>query len=145
MFKLNEKHENDRIISKRDCIRYSPSKLGTINTANSQIYINIPKKDIVLFLLKSYFDSKIGVLHATTNKRHADNIGIRLFNLGPIALFSIYMFTASSSKHLEDISHAHIVFLMFNLITSAGDTGKLTIGFDRDRGRRQRELTNNKA
>ena len=34
---------------------------------------------------------------------------------------------------------------MYKLITSARDTDDLSIGFDQDRGRRQRELTNNKT
>ena len=50
----------------------------------------------------------------------------------------------SSGKHLEDISHAHIVCLMYKLLTSANDTNDLSIRFDRNRERRQRELTNNK-
>ena len=33
---------------------------------------------------------------------------------------------------------------MYKLITSSRDSDDLSIGFDRDRGRRQRELTNNK-
>ena len=42
MFKLSERFQIDRRILKCDYIRYSPSKISTINTANSQIYINIP-------------------------------------------------------------------------------------------------------
>ena len=67
-----------------------------------------------------------------------------LVNLGPIALFSNYKLTASPGKYVEDISHAHIVSLMYKLITSARDSDDLSIGFHRDRNRRQRELTNNK-
>ena len=52
------------------------------------------------------------------------------------------MLTTSSGKHLEDVSHAHIVSLMYKLITSAKDNGDLSVTFDRDRGRRQRGLTN---
>ena len=52
--------------------------------------------------------------------------------------------TTSSGKHLEDISHAHIVSLMYKQLTSAEDTDNLSTGFDRDRNSRQRELTNNK-
>ena len=48
MFKLNEKNEINRDILKCDYIRYSPSEISTINTADSQVYINIPEK-IVLF------------------------------------------------------------------------------------------------
>ena len=33
---------------------------------------------------------------------------------------------------------------MYKLLTSAKDTDELFFGFDRDRGRRHRELTNNK-
>ena len=39
MFNLCEKYEVDRRILNSDYIRYSPSELSTINTANSQIYI----------------------------------------------------------------------------------------------------------
>ena len=50
----------------------------------------------------------------------------------------------SSGKHIEEFSRAHNVSLMCILITSSGGSDDLSIGFDRDRGRRQRELTNNK-
>ena len=56
MFKLNEKHEVDRRILKCDYIRYSPAETSTINTPNSQIYINIPREDSVISLLNSYLD-----------------------------------------------------------------------------------------
>ena len=36
MFKLSEKHSINRDILKCDYIRYSPSEISTINTANSQ-------------------------------------------------------------------------------------------------------------
>ena len=52
--------------------------------------------------------------------------------------------TTSSGKHLEDVSHAHIVSLMYKLITTAKGCDDLSIGFDRDRTRRRNELTNNK-
>ena len=60
-------------------------------------------------------------------------------------LYSIIIkLQSSSGKHIEEFNHAHIVCLMYKLITSARSTDDLFIGFDRDRGRRQRELTNNK-
>ena len=58
----------------------------------------------------------------------------------PIVLFSNFQLTTSSGKHLEDISHAHIVFLMYKLKTSAKHTHDLSIGFDRDRGKRGDQL-----
>ena len=47
MFKLNEKYEIDRRILQSDFMRYSTSEIGTINTANSQEDINIPREDSV--------------------------------------------------------------------------------------------------
>ena len=37
MFKLNQKYEINRGILKSDYIRYSPSEISTIKTANSQV------------------------------------------------------------------------------------------------------------
>ena len=75
---------------------------------------------------------------------YVDGNNIRLVNLGPVALFSIFKLATSSGKLIEEINHAHIVCLMYKLISSARNTEDLSIGFDRDRGRRQREFTNNK-
>ena len=74
-----------------------------------------------------------------------DASDIRLVNLGPIAFFSNYKLTTSSGKHLEVISHAHIVSLMYKQLTSSKDSDDLSIGFDRNRGRRKNELSNNKS
>ena len=145
MFKLNEKYEINRDILKCDYIRYSPSEISTINTANSQVYINIPREDSVISLLNSYLELNFDVLHAAApNNRYADGNDIRLVNLGPIALFSNYKLTTSSGKHLENIDHAHIVSLMYKLLSSSKGSDDLAIGFDRDRTRRRNELTNNK-
>ena len=145
MFKLNEKYETNRDILKCDYIRYSPSEIITINTTNSQVYINIPREDSVISLLNSYLELNFDVLHATTNNRYVDGNNIRLVNLGPIALFSNYKLTTSSGKRLENIDRAHIVSLMYKLLTSSKGSDDLSIGFDRDRNRRQRELTNIKT
>ena len=59
-------------------------------------------------------------------------------------MISNYKVITTSGRHLIDISHAHIVSLKYKLITSARHTDDLSIGFDRDRNRRQRALTNNK-
>ena len=145
MFKLSENYEVDRRILKCDYIRYSPAEISTINTANSQIYINIPRKDYVISLLNSYLELNFDTLHAENNDRCVDANDIRLVNLGPIALFSNYKLTTSSGKRLEEISHRHIVSLMYKLLTSSKDGDDLSIGFDRNSGRRKNELTNNKT
>ena len=144
MFKLNEKYEINRDILKCDYIRYSTSGKSTINTANSQVYINIPRENSVISLLNSYLELNFDVLRADSSNRYLDGNDIRLVNLGPIALFSTYKLTTSSGKHLENIDHAHIVSLMYKLLTSSKGSDDLSIGFDRDRTRRRNELTNNK-
>ena len=63
MFKLNEKYEINRDILKCDYIRYSPSEISTINTTNSQVYINIVARGRVLkkvYYLLSYAGSTLG-------------------------------------------------------------------------------------
>ena len=145
MFKLSEKYSVNRDILKCDYIRYSPSEISTINTANSQVYINIPREDSVISLLNSYLELNFDVLRADNSNRYIDNNDIRLVNLGPIALFSNYKITTSSGKHLENIDHAHIVSLMYKLLTSSKGSDDLSIGFDGDRTRRRNELTNNKT
>ena len=143
MFKLNENYEVDRRILKYDYIRFSPSEISIKKTPNSQIFINTPGGDSVKSLLGSLLRLIFGVLHAATNNRYIDGDDIRLVNEGPIALFSNYKLQSSSGKHIEEINHSHIVCLMYKLIISARNSDDLSIGFDRDRGRRQRELTNN--
>ena len=96
-------------------------------------------------MLNSYLELNFDVLHAATNNRYVDGNDIRLVNLGPIALFSNYRLTTSSGKHLENTDHAHIVSLMYKLLTSSKGSDDLSIGFDRDRNRRQRELSKNKS
>ena len=144
MFKLNEKNQINRDILKCDYIRYSPSEISTIKTANSQVYINIPREDSVISLINSYLELDFDVLRADNSNRYVDGNDIRLVNLGPIALFSNYKLTTHSAKNLENIDHAHTVSLIYKLITSSRGSDDLSIGFDRDRTRRRNELTNNK-
>ena len=64
--------------------------------------------------------------------------------MGPIALFNNYKLTTSIGKHLEDITHAHIVSLIYKLITSSTNSDDLLFGFDRSRNRKKDELAQNK-
>ena len=140
MFELNEVYEVDQRVLKCDYIRSSPAETSTINTPNSQNYINIPKEDSVISLLNSYHDLNFEVIERADNSRYANGDKTRLVNLGPIALFSNFELTTSSGKHMADIGHAHIVSFMYELITSAKDTDDLSSGFDRSHDRRKKEL-----
>ena len=144
MFKLNENYEIDRRILKYDYIRCSPAETSTINTPKGQIYVNIPEEDSVITLLFSYLDIKFEVIKKADNSRYGNGIDIKLVNLAPIALFSNFILTTSSGKHLEVVNHAHVVSLMYKLITSSKGSYDLSIGFDRSTGRRRDEMTNNK-
>ena len=137
MFKLNEKYEVDQRILKCDFIRYSPSEISILNTANSQIYSNIPGGDSVNSLKESLLRLNLDKLHAATNNRYVDGDDKKLVNLGPVALFYIYKLATISGNYMEEINQAHIVCLMYKFISSARETDDLSIGFDRDRRRRQ--------
>ena len=136
MFKLNENYEVDRRILKCDYIRYSPAETSTTKTPNFQIYINIPREDSVISLLNSYLDLNFDVIKKADGSRYGNGNDIRLVNLGPIALFSIFKLTTSSGKHLEDNNHAHLVSLMHKLITSSKGSDDLSMGFDGSSARR---------
>ena len=69
MFKLIGKNQNDRKIPNFDYIRYRPSKISTINTANSQKFIKILRDDSVITLLKSNIELNFDVLHAAIGNR----------------------------------------------------------------------------
>ena len=145
MFKLSENYEIDRRILKCDNIRYSPSEISTINTPNSQVYINIPREESLISLFNSYLELIFDVLKAGCNDRYANTDDIRLTNLGAIALFSVYKLVTASSKHLEEITHAQFVSLIYKLVTSSKDSDDLSIGFNRNRGKRKDDLSNNKT
>ena len=145
MFELNEKYDINSDILKCDNKRCSTLELSMINTANSQSYINIPRGDTVNSLLNSFLDLYFDVFHdADPDNRYVDGDDIRLVDFGPIALFSNYKLTTSNGKTIEEINIAHIAGLMYKLITSSKDSDDLSIGFDRSRDRRKRELFNNK-
>ena len=110
MLNLNGNYEEDRRILKCDFITYSPAEVSTIKTPNSQMDINIPRKNSVISFSDSFFELNFELTEKADNNRHAYGNDIRLVNLGPIAFFSSFKLTASSGKQLEDISHAHIVF-----------------------------------
>ena len=78
MFKLNEIYEVDRKILKCDYIRYSPAETSTINTPNSQIYINIPRGDSVISLMNSYLDLNFEIIKRADNSRYGNGNDIRL-------------------------------------------------------------------
>ena len=144
MFKLNENYEVDRRILKCDYIRYAPAEVSTINSPNSQTYINVPKEDSVFSSLSSYTDLNFEVIKKADDSRYANGSDIKLGNLGPIALSSNFKLTTSSGKHLGDNSHVHLVSLMYKLTTSSKNSDDLSIGFDRSSARRRAEITNYK-
>ena len=70
-------YEIDRRILKCDYIRYSPAEISTINTANSQIYINTPREDSIVSLLNSYLELNFDVFHTSNTNRYVNANDIR--------------------------------------------------------------------
>ena len=56
-----------------------------------------------------------------------------------------YRLTSSSGKEKEEIDDAHVICLVYKLLSSSGDTDDLTIGFRKSNETRERDLTNNKT
>ena len=144
MFKLNENYEVIRRFLKFYYIRYSPAETSTIFTPTSQIYINIPREDSVISLLINYLDLNSEVIKKADNSRYTNGNILRVVNLAPLALFSDCKLTSCKGKHLVDISHAHIVSLIYKLIKTSRDANDLSIGFDRSRNGGGGELAQNK-
>ena len=115
-----------------------------MNTSNNQTFINITREVSVLSLLISYLDLNFEVIKKADKSRYTNGDHISLVVLDPIALFSNLKFTLSNWKHLEDISQAHILSLLYKLECGAKNSDDLSFGFDRDRNRRRNGLTNNK-
>ena len=100
--------------------------------------------DSVISVLNSYLDLNFEVLEKGDDTRYGNGNDIRLVNLEPIALFSNFKLTSSTGKHLEDIPHTHLIFLVYKLITSSKDSDDLSIRFHRSRDKRRDELAQNK-
>ena len=131
MCQLKEEYEIDRRILRCDYTRYSSSIIPTIKTPNFPKNIIINREDSVNSMADSYLELNFDIIKSG-NSSNADGTAIRIFDLGPIALCSIYKLTTSSRKHLADNNHAHIVSLKYKIITSSRDSDGLSIGFDRD-------------
>ena len=144
MFNLKEKHKVDRTILKCAYIQYSPAETSTINTPNSQLYINMPREDSVFSLLNNYLDLYFEVFKKADNSRYGNCDDKRLANLGPIALFSNFELTTSSGIHLEDISHAHLISLRYKLKSSSKNRDNLSIGSNRSRNIGRDKVAQNK-
>ena len=144
MFELSDNYEVDRKILKYDYIRCSLAGTSTIITPNSHKGINIPREGYVLSMLNRFLDFNFEVMKTAGDSRFANGDDRWLVTSGPIALFSIFKLTTSSGKHIKDINHPHIVSLLLKLKPSTKYTDDLSFGFDRDRKKRQQELTNNK-
>ena len=90
MFKLNEIYEVDRKTLKWGYLRSSPAETSTINTPNSQIYINIPRDDSAVSLLNSYLEFAFEFIKKADNSRYDVANDIRLVNLGRI-VFLVFL------------------------------------------------------
>ena len=117
MFSLKCKYTLDKPIHKIDFIKYSPNILATINNANSNISVSLPREDAYICLQNSFISLEFEVLK-NNNTRYADGDEISLVNFGPVALFSEAKLTTSSGKHLEKVDNLHPISLMIKLLTS---------------------------
>ena len=143
MFSLKNEYTLEKPIHKIDFIKYNPSSLATVNNANSNVSISLPREDAYICLQNSFISLEFEVLK-NNNTRYADGDEISLVNFGPISLFSEAKLTTSSGKHLENVDNLHAVSLIHKLLTSTKSTSQLIYGLEEDTTIRRQELTNNK-
>ena len=135
MFNLSQKYAVDRPILKCDFIRYTPPSLNLVNGENIQFFIVTLRQDSAVSLKDSYLELDFNVTHrAGAHARYADGEHIRLVNLGLIALSYNYQLTSSSGKEIEQIDNAHVIFLVYNKLSSRRDSHDLSISFHRSNG-----------
>ena len=143
MFSLKNKYTLEKPIHKIDFIKYNPSSLATINNANSNVSISLPREDAYICLQNSFISLEFEVLK-NNDSRYTNGDEISLVNFGPIALFSEAKLTTSSGKHLEKVDNLHLISLMYKLLTSTKFTSQILYGFEESESVRRQELTNNK-
>ena len=143
MFSLKNKYTLEKPIHKIDFIKYSPSSLATVNNANSNISVSLPREDAYICLQNSFISLEIEVLK-NNNTRYTNGDETSLVNFGPISLFREAKLTTSSGKHLEKVDNLHPISLMIKLLTSTSQTSQILYGFDESTTIRRQELTNNK-
>ena len=142
-FSLKNKYTLEKPIHKIDFIKYNPSSLATINNANSNVSISLPREDAYICLQNSFISLEFEVLK-NNKTRYTNGDEISLVNFGPISLFSEAKLTTSSGKHLEKVDNLHPISLMIKLLTSTSQTSQLLYGFEESTSIRRQELTNNK-
>ena len=143
MFSLKNKYTLEKPIHKIDFIKYNPSGLATVNNANSNVSISLPREDAYICLQNSFISLEFEVLK-NNNIKFADGDEISLVNFGPISLFSEAKLTNFSGKHLEKVDNLHAVSLIHKLLTSTKSTSQLMYGFEESETIKRQELTNNK-
>ena len=143
MFSLKNKYTLEKPIHKIDFIKYSPNSLATVNNANSNISVSLPREDAYICLQNSFISLEFEVLK-NNNTSYIDCDEISLVHFGPISLFSEVKLTTSSGKHLEKVNNLHPISLMIKLLTSTSQTFQLLYGFEESTVVRRQELTNNK-
>ena len=62
MFSLKSKYTLEKPIQKIDLIKYSPSSLATVNNANSNMSVSLPREDAYICLQNSYISLDFEVL-----------------------------------------------------------------------------------
>ena len=143
MFSLKNKYTLEKPIHKIDFIKYIPSSLATINNANSNVSISLPREDAYICLQNSFISLEFEVLK-NNNTRYTNGDEISLVNFGPVSLLSEAKLTTSGGKHLEKVDNLHLISLMYKLLTSTSQTSQLLFGFEESTTIRRQELTKNK-
>ena len=90
-----------------------------------------------------YLELDVNVTHrAGGHARYADGDHIKLVNLGSFASFGKYRLRNASVKEKEEIDNAHVICLMYRLLSSSGDNDDFSVGFNGSIETLETELAN---
>ena len=130
-----------RSIIKCDFFLFSPASLNQIDTADNQIFPDIPRDDCAISLQNSSLELKVDVVHERDDVLYAAVGVVKIFILGPIAPVTELQKTTAGGKFSKSVDHPHVETLIYLLLKFSFGQNGLSMVFERDKNRRQVKLS----
>ena len=118
MFKLIVTCEIGRPILTWDYIRFLLASWEGKNAPEKQFSV-VPRQNTRLSSTSSFSELVFEVVFLDNEPTYAEADDIRQVKMCHVVLFSGFILTTKSGKGLENIGHAHVVLLMYNLLNNS--------------------------
>ena len=123
---------------------FSPASLNQIDTADNQIFPDIPRDDCAISLQYSSLELNVDVVYERDDVLYAAVGVVKIFILGPIAPFTELQKlqkTTASGKFSKSFDHPQVETLIYLLIKISFGQNGLSMVFERDNNKRQVKLS----